>query len=441
MDGGTTANILRGDAAKVLLAAGYVHRKTTTSHNSIHFGRGVHPEPVQYLVEGPKHVGEILVVDNMDATMLISEINFTNQPNTYIVKNYRHAYIIQGGIIIIKGDRVPTATIGTNETLYQIRLTHLLRPLSVHPRNREIDNFLAKLTSGDDNLTAHSARENVGVATWSEDLSEGVATDPVVIPPNLSLSTSTTSTNPILSSSFSSQAAKVSTYSRAQYVDARAIIRNSNNTSGYALAKTLEVGGWRDPPDIPPQLLRAISKLHDNIPQEMALSKKVIGVGSGIPLSVRPFQHVYGDVLGKWATDISGSTQKMFMCEGYALYSEVYALDDKTAGADAIVRFDRFAHECGWWIERVYFDAASEVSQEYIDRLQAVLHDDSKLLHRRPLRTSDRRPHGIQVTRLPVEHYNKVVERQWQTILQRFACALLSQKKIEKVRFWRKPLF
>ena len=122
---------MREDVARVLLATGIVHKTTSVSHSSIHFGRSSNPKPVQYLVEGPPHVGEILVVNNMDADMLISEINFTDQPNTYIVKNYLHAYIIQGGIIIIKGDRVPTATTGTNDTLYQIRLTDLLRPLPI----------------------------------------------------------------------------------------------------------------------------------------------------------------------------------------------------------------------------------------------------------------------------------------------------------------------
>ena len=168
-----------------------------------------------------------------NADMLISEINFTDQPDAFIIKNKLQALIIQDGIIIIKGSRVPTATTGTNETLYQILLTDLLRPLSVHPRNREIDNFLAKLTSGDDNLTAHSARENVGVATWSADLSEGVATDPVVIPPNLSFSTplvDPTSTNPTLSSLSVVQVANaIPTYSRGQYIQARAAIRNSIN--------------------------------------------------------------------------------------------------------------------------------------------------------------------------------------------------------------------
>ena len=211
------------------MAANIVHKSTASSHSNIHFGRSSNPEPVQYLVKGPAHVGEILVVNEMDADMLISEINF----DTFIIKNKLHALIIQRGIIIIKGSRVPTATTGTNETLYQILLTDLLRPLSVHPRNREIDNFLAKLTSGDDNLTAHSARENVGVATWSADLSEGVATDPVVIPPNLSFSTplvDPTSTNPTLSSLSVVQVANaIPTYSRGQYIQARAAIRNSIN--------------------------------------------------------------------------------------------------------------------------------------------------------------------------------------------------------------------
>ena len=94
------------------------------------------------------------------------------------------------------------------------------------------------------------------------------------------------------------------------------------------------------------------------------------------------------------------------------------------------MKFDRFAHQCGFRIERVFFDAASEVSQEYIDRLQEVFHDDSKLVHRRPRLLSDRSPHGILVTRLPAEHYNKQVERQRQTILQRFACALLRKNNL-----------
>ena len=51
----------------------------------------------------------------------------------------------------------------------------------------------------------------------------------------------------------------------------------------------------------------------------MALSKKIIGAGSGIPISERPFQYVYSDVVGKWATDSSGSTQKIFMCEGHEI--------------------------------------------------------------------------------------------------------------------------
>ena len=156
---------------------------------------------------------------------------------------------------------------------------------------------------------------------------QGGATDPVVIPPNLSPSTplvDPTSTNPNFSTLSVVQAANANlTYSRAQYVDARAAIRNSNNTSGDAIAKTLEVGGWRDPPGIPPKLLRAISSLHDNIPQATAYSRKTRGSGSGIPHSERPFQYVYADVVGKWAADISGSTYKMFLCEGKALYSDI----------------------------------------------------------------------------------------------------------------------
>ena len=108
MDGGTTANILRADVARDLLAAGYVHKSTGNSHSNIHFGRSRNPEPVKYLVKGPAHVGEILVVNEMDADMLISEINFTDQPDTFIIKNKLHALIIQRGMIIIKGSRVPT---------------------------------------------------------------------------------------------------------------------------------------------------------------------------------------------------------------------------------------------------------------------------------------------------------------------------------------------
>ena len=48
-------------------------------------------------------------------------------------------------------------------------------------------------------LSAAAARlagENVGAATWSEDLSEGVATNPVVIPPNFSLPIPPLDSNP-----------------------------------------------------------------------------------------------------------------------------------------------------------------------------------------------------------------------------------------------------
>ena len=155
---------------------------------------------------------------------------------------------------------------------------------------------------------------------------------------------------------------------------ARAAIQHCNNINGRAIARTMAVGGWRDQPDIPPSLLLAISNLHDNVPQLMSLSRKTIGAGSGIPHSTNPFQVTFGDIMGKWTPDTSGATYKMFCTESTVLYSEIYAIDDKTAGADAIIRWDKFAHTCGYWVEYLYFDYASEVSTEYIDRLNAMFH-------------------------------------------------------------------
>ena len=91
----------------MLLAKHNVHITNNNPHNNIHFGRADHPEPVRYIVEGPAHVGEILVVNNMDADFLISEINIASKPDTYIIKKNINDIIIQQGRIIIKGERIP----------------------------------------------------------------------------------------------------------------------------------------------------------------------------------------------------------------------------------------------------------------------------------------------------------------------------------------------
>ena len=378
--------------AKVLLAAKLIVHSTQSqpNNNVIHFGRSTHPEPVTSVFQGPPHVGEILGVDTMDADMLISEIIFTKQRDTYIVKSNLNVLIIKQGAIIIRGTRNPNATPGTNETLYQIKLSDLLRPLNVHPQDREVNNYLAKLTAIPV-LDQPKSIQNFVEAEWPVGRSEGEATYPVVFPPLNKPSTQspnpTTTHQPVSATSTShttqSSANAVTTYSKSQYVATRAAIRNCNNINAISIAKTLEVGGWHDPPDIPPSLLRAISNQHDNVPQMMALSVRTRGAGSGIPPSTAPFEVTYADVMGKWTVDTTGATYKLFVTDGFSLFSNLYALDDKTAGADAIIQWDKFAHQCGYAVHTILFDHASEVSDPWIKRVNEFLHDNSKLTHRR----------------------------------------------------------
>ena len=434
LDGGTTAHILRNNVARDLLAAKLIVNITQSqpNNNVIHFGRSSHPEPVTSIFQGPPHIGEILGVDTMDANFLISEIAFTKQRDTYIVKSNLDVLIIKQGAIIIRGTRNPNATPGTNETLYQIKLSDLLRPLNIHPQDREVNNYLAKLTAipvldqpksiqnfveaewpvgrsegeatypvvfpplnkpstlpSDPTTSNHSfpvitslttdvkdtrddglGEQNFVEAEWPVGRSEGEATYPVVFPPLNKPSTQspnpTTTHQPVSATSTShttqSSANAVTTYSKSQYVATRAAIRNCNNINARSIAKTLEVGGWHDPPDIPPSLLRAISNQHDNVPQMMALSVRTRGAGSGIPPSTAPFEVTYADVMGKWTVDTTGATYKLFVTDGFSLFSNLYALDDKTAGADAIIQWDKFAHQCGYAVHTILFDHASEVS-------------------------------------------------------------------------------
>jgi hypothetical protein len=88
------------------------------------------------------------------------------------------------------------------------------------------------------------------------------------------------------------------------------------------------------------------------------------------------------------------------------------------------------------------FDAASEVSEAYIAKINDHLIAEDNIRQSMPAVSSSsssstqRSRQGVEVMKAPKEHYETTVEARWRNIRKDFGRALIAQNNVPQLHFW-----
>ena len=455
VDGGTTNHIMRLEVLQRLQQQGTAPQMTPMEPGAmtIAFGREENPEPVLGYINTA--FGKVVIVENMSAEMLISEIEYTAR-QAYIIKNNTILAIIHNNTLVLYATRDPSSPAGTNEQLWMAAVEDVFaagKQLGVctavpHP-TAAINAILAGATRAANVSVPHckpfgqasSSASNANTSGASEaDIFSGVQFPITSITHNPSSHQSIPEqtchqpSSAPTDSHLSANAAKP----RWKAVEIR-LARNclwAVNGSASKLAKTLEANALARPPDIDPQLIRHLGDQHNDPAFRMTHDTAVHPGGSGSH-EVQIGEEARADIFGLWQTDKSVYTSLgMLITDVKSKFSKVYALDDKTAAADGVNAYRDLMAEQGFQVMRVKFDYASEVSEEYVKRVNDHLIRIDKLRTTIPTSSTTRSQQGVEISKAPKEAYEVMVEARWRSIKKEFARALIAQHYVPQQHFW-----
>ena len=388
-DGGSTAHIISMVTANQLLLEGLIEKINPVQPGimSVLFGKDGAGEAVIGEITTTGILRRILVVHNIAAS-LISEIALT-QLGVILLKDNNILIGFLGDKIILRGYRNPDAPEGSIQQLWNVDLLALLKEDVLDTQMHY-------------NLSVNNQKKPMYISL-------------------LSFSNRT----------FHSFSASPH-YSQQQVRIARSLIRNLNNTSPYTIANTIENNAWADiPREITADLLRRIGDRRDNILHLLTTSHKDKPGGSGIRSNIVG-ETAHMDIQGKFKQDKGTHAEfVLIIVDEATLWARAYALTTKTSSKDAFLLYKLELNSYGKNCNKIRVDAASEVTNDFLRKINNQLEDKDKFHILVPFeKLGDNDSSGVQINKAAPEEYAKLFERFWQTLKARTANTILNQNSL-----------
>jgi hypothetical protein len=434
IDGGTTNHICRHNILTQLQQRGLAPPMIAIPEGtmSIAFGRDTNPEIVIGYIN--TRFGRVEIVNNMSADALISEIEFTKHGHIIIKDNNTLAIISNcDGVNKLQfwGVRNPQAQQGTNESLWNAEVAALF----------QVPKTLVGCGVPNPAATIHDILQGASrTATLPVVSSETLIHHPhcnntsqTVIPITLSQGVEELVFQSALATGVANSAKP--RWTASQDRQARSLLWAANGKA-FSLAKTLEAHALHGQPEVDTKLLEFIGKLHDDPAYMMTHQLDAHPGGSGTT-NVEIGEEARLDIEGLWCADkLVHTSLALIITDKKSKFTKVYALNSKCSAADALNLYRDLLAKEGWQLKTAKFDAASEVSDEYVATVNNHFVDESNLRQSLASSSSQRSLQGVEVMKAPKEQYEKTVEARWRSIRKDFARALLAQNNVPQKHYW-----
>jgi hypothetical protein len=463
IDGGTTEHIIRRNVLERLQEKGIAPAMIPMERGEmgIAFGRDDNPEPVVGSIDTA--FGKIVVVENMSAEALLSEKEFTNI-GACIVKDNNTLAIIHNNQLLLYGTRKPSSKPGSNDQLWLANIEDMFKlpPTldschNVHDPMAAIASIIDSATrtaeglahansasplqskkptiqhaiddleyEAEDGETLHFISTDAAGQRWahlSKDSEDDEEEDSQPVQDEII----------VMAEDAHTYSAKP-TWTAVEHRLARNLIWGCNG-SAIKLANTLEANAMALQPSIDPKLLRFIGDQRNDPAYRMTHDVAIHPGGSG-DYDLQPGEESRADIVGLWKQDKGVNTSlALLITDVKSKFTKVYALDNKTTAADAINKWRDLWAQQGRQVKRVKFDYASEVSADYVKRINEHLINPNNL--RSTLSSSSSRSaQGVEVSKAPKEAHEVMVEAHWKSIKKDFSRALIAQNNVPQQDFW-----
>ena len=380
-DRGTSADIVSLEVAQQLELEGVIEGIYEPSANiAIQFGIESATVPVMGVIYGRGLLGTVYVVNDSLATVLISDITFTEK-GIILVEDNIHLIGIAGGEIIFVGSRDPTVARTDSKAMWRLDIRSLL--LQEDPRIR------MEMEESQKDQTAWDVIELLGIRP-------GVAQGGV---------------------QHQCYGAKP-TFTVRDVRMGRAIVK-ALGVSAFTLANSVERNALKNIPIfLTAALLRAIGNARGNIASAITTARKKSLGGTGIR-STKPGECVSFDLEGKHPRSTWGCCYGGGFWDENTRWPDGYGLISKSDIDLALVKYCQKVEMYGKGpVRQARFDAGAEVSK------------NGQLTE--AFRAACAKYNIYLCPSAPEDQATNPIERGWQTISHRMTTMLLQQDTLTK---------